>query len=169
MKLVDEWSSVENHAVKGPGDQPQEVLCKGRHAQQGPCTIARPCLGNKPVARVHNLLTLNHKTTFETYCCLYFDCSQRWPWQGPHLVDMAGLQKVRPYQLQLFFSNKYAYAQIWKVSADKHTVAAAASSIEKGLQEGLESTSDKGACARSVHGMARHAIVLSLKRTFAHS
>ncbi|KAL6786108.1 hypothetical protein ACKKBG_A01430 [Auxenochlorella protothecoides x Auxenochlorella symbiontica] len=70
---------------------------------------------------------------------------------------MAGLQKVRPYQLQLFFSNKYAYAQIWKVSGDKHTVAAAASTIEKGLQEGLASTSDKGACARVAQTLAERA------------
>lgn len=47
---------------------------------------------------------------------------------------------LKPYQLKLFFSNKYSYAQI--IRSDGHVVAAA-SSLEKALRESLQSTSDK--------------------------
>ncbi len=55
---------------------------------------------------------------------------------------------VKPHHLKIFLSNRYAYAQIVRV-ADGHIVAAA-STIEKGLKEGLQSAADKMACSRCV-------------------
>lgn len=62
------------------------------------------------------------------------------------------LRRFRPYHLKLFLSNKYAYAQIAKKVGDDHAIVAAASTIEKGLQEGLGSLADKTACARYAPG-----------------
>lgn len=56
--------------------------------------------------------------------------------------------KFRPHQVKLFFSNKFVYGQIIRLVNGEHSVVAAASTIEKGLQEGLESKSDKAACVR---------------------
>lgn len=54
--------------------------------------------------------------------------------------------RLKPHHLRLFFSNKYAYAQVFRI-ADNNVVAAA-STIEKGLQDGLQSLSDKQAAAK---------------------
>ncbi|KAK9824267.1 hypothetical protein WJX72_009070 [[Myrmecia] bisecta] len=54
---------------------------------------------------------------------------------------------LKPYQLKLFMSNKYVYAQIVRM-LDGHVVAAA-STIEKPLRQSevLPSKSDKQACS----------------------
>ncbi len=49
------------------------------------------------------------------------------------------LDALKPHNLNLFFSNKYIYAQIVR-SVDGHIVAAA-STIEKGLRETLPGSS----------------------------
>lgn len=56
---------------------------------------------------------------------------------------------VKPLQLKLFFSNKYAYAQIVRMLDGN--IVAAASTIEKGTREGLTGSGvDKEACQRYV-------------------
>ncbi len=59
--------------------------------------------------------------------------------------------RLKPHHLRLFFSNKYAYAQIFRIE-DNHVIAAA-STIEKGVREGLHKAGDKAAASRWV-GMA---------------
>ena len=56
------------------------------------------------------------------------------------------MSALRPYQLKLFLSNQYAYAQIMR-AVDNHVVASA-STIEKPVREGLQSTLDVTACGR---------------------
>jgi ribosomal protein L18 len=56
-----------------------------------------------------------------------------------------GLQRLKPYVLTLFFSNRYSYAQIMHTPAGH--IVAAASTIEKALRTELPSTSDKQAWA----------------------
>jgi len=58
------------------------------------------------------------------------------------------MSALKPYSLKLFLSNKYTYAQIVR-KADGHIVAAA-STIEKALQEGLASLSDTTGSSRYV-------------------
>jgi ribosomal protein L18 len=58
------------------------------------------------------------------------------------------MSALKPYSLKLFLSNKYTYAQIVR-KADGHIVAAA-STIEKTLQDGLASLSDKTGSSRYV-------------------
>ncbi|KAK2079692.1 hypothetical protein QBZ16_002087 [Prototheca wickerhamii] len=65
--------------------------------------------------------------------------------------------KFRPHQVKLFFSNKFVYGQIIRLVNGEHAVVAAASTIEKGLQEGLESKSDKAACVRVGQVLAERA------------
>jgi large subunit ribosomal protein L18 len=60
---------------------------------------------------------------------------------------------LRPYQLKLFLSNQYAYAQIMR-AVDNHVVASA-STIEKQIREGLQSTLDVTACGRWVPPLPR--------------
>ena len=54
-----------------------------------------------------------------------------------------GLQRVKPYHLTLFFSNRYSYAQITHKAEGR--IVAAASTIEKALRTEMPSTSDKQA------------------------
>ena len=54
---------------------------------------------------------------------------------------------VKELQLKLFISNKYAYAQV--VRASDGNILAAASTIEKGAREGLNSSAvDRLACSK---------------------
>ena len=63
---------------------------------------------------------------------------------------------VKPYSLKLFFSNRYIYAQIVR-KEDGHIVAAAAT-IEKAVQEGLSSLSDKAGSSRVGDVLAQRAL-----------
>ena len=51
------------------------------------------------------------------------------------------MPKLKPYDLKLFFSNRYTYAQIVR-NIDGHIVASA-STIEKGLRDQQHSGADK--------------------------
>ena len=64
---------------------------------------------------------------------------------GQHLSGMPAAA-AKAHQLRLFFSNKYVYAQALRMG-DGHVVAAA-STVQKGLQEGLASLADKAACQK---------------------
>lgn len=66
------------------------------------------------------------------------------------------MSALKPYSLKLFLSNKYTYAQIVR-KADGHIVAAA-STIEKTLQDGLASLSDKTGSSRVGETLAKRAV-----------
>lgn len=54
---------------------------------------------------------------------------------------------TKSLQLKLFLSNRYVYAQILRL--EDGNILAAASTIEKGIREGVSgSTVDKAACSR---------------------
>lgn len=63
---------------------------------------------------------------------------------------------VKPYQLKLFLSNKYAYAQIARQVDGSHAILVAASTVEKALQEDLKSKADANACGKYVGDSGCH-------------
>jgi large subunit ribosomal protein L18 len=72
------------------------------------------------------------------------------------------LHAQKLHSLKLHFSNKYSYAQIVR-NSDGHIVASA-STIEKGLQEGLSSTSDKVASEKVGSSLAQRALRQGIDR-----
>ena len=60
---------------------------------------------------------------------------------------MGGLQAVKPFRLHMFFSNKYAYAQVVRV-ADGNVVASA-STIEAATRESLKAAGVSTSCVEA--------------------
>ena len=67
----------------------------------------------------------------------------------PSLMAAAAKFGLKDLQLKLFISNKYAYAQIVRMSDGN--IVAAASTIEKTAREGLAGSAvDRTACSKCV-------------------